>query len=407
MRNRTARCRRWISAARTVTCSEGASLRDGRWWSGRPSALSPWCTAIIPGGCIQTAPSTIPTKTCTVLWYAATTRTIFISAIRYTARCRSNGHLPAALRGNGTPCSRAQRSAAGCVRSVSGRCKALVSPTVKTKNEKRPAALTEHRQSSRTLDFPALQIKPFPDVYSPGTARMPETAIRRFTSFRVQRRFPYGKGGVSPRSKASIAASARSCRSRAACFFGSDASAYSGAPMRSVKQGFLRHAQRPRADAGTASWAPPDSLHAPRWQTHPDGTPAGLHGTAPACPPGKNAQSAAADTRFHAALQRRHSVDIIRQRHASAEADEPACKWLLQVGRQTDKPQPVGKQRHLCHGAIQRMNMVHYADRTALHGVEIFPPSILAPSQRRSSSHRMGESSVVNSQNNSVRTVPP
>ena len=36
------------------------------------------------------APSTIPTKTCTVLWYAATTRTIFISAIRYTARCRSN-----------------------------------------------------------------------------------------------------------------------------------------------------------------------------------------------------------------------------------------------------------------------------------------------------------------------------
>ena len=87
-------------------------------------------------------------------------------------------HLPAALRGNGTPCSRAQRSAAGCVRSVSGRCKALVSPTVKTKNEKRPAALTEHRQSSRTLDFPALQIKPFPDVYSPGTARMPETAIR-------------------------------------------------------------------------------------------------------------------------------------------------------------------------------------------------------------------------------------
>ena len=30
------------------------------------------------------------TKTCTVLWYAATTRTIFISAIRYTARCRSN-----------------------------------------------------------------------------------------------------------------------------------------------------------------------------------------------------------------------------------------------------------------------------------------------------------------------------
>ena len=87
-------------------------------------------------------------------------------------------HLPAALRGNGTPCSRAQRSAAGCVRSVSGRCKALVSPTVKTKNEKRPAALTEHRQSSRTLDFPALQIKPFLDVYSPGTARMPETAIR-------------------------------------------------------------------------------------------------------------------------------------------------------------------------------------------------------------------------------------
>ena len=70
--------------------AEGASLRDGRWWSGRPSALSPWCTAIIPGGCIQTAPSTIPTKTCTVLWYAATTRTIFISAIRYTARCRSN-----------------------------------------------------------------------------------------------------------------------------------------------------------------------------------------------------------------------------------------------------------------------------------------------------------------------------
>lgn len=90
LRNRTARCTRWISAARTVTCSEGASLRDGRRWSGRPSALSPWCTAIIPGGCIQTAPSTIPTKTCTVLWYAATTRTIFISAIRYTARCRSN-----------------------------------------------------------------------------------------------------------------------------------------------------------------------------------------------------------------------------------------------------------------------------------------------------------------------------
>ena len=30
-----------------------------------------------PGGCIQTAPSTIPTKTCTVLWYAATTRYYF------------------------------------------------------------------------------------------------------------------------------------------------------------------------------------------------------------------------------------------------------------------------------------------------------------------------------------------
>ena len=81
---------RAVDISGTVTCSEGASLRDGRWWSGRPSALSPWCTAIIPGGCIQTAPSTIPTKTCTVLWYAATTRTIFISAIRYTARCRSN-----------------------------------------------------------------------------------------------------------------------------------------------------------------------------------------------------------------------------------------------------------------------------------------------------------------------------
>ena len=40
LRNRTARCARWISAARTVTCSEGASLRDGRWWSGRPSAYS-------------------------------------------------------------------------------------------------------------------------------------------------------------------------------------------------------------------------------------------------------------------------------------------------------------------------------------------------------------------------------
>lgn len=42
-------------------------------------------------------------------------------------------------------------------------------------------------------------------------------------------------------------------------------------------------------------------------------------------------ESAAADTRFHAALQRRHSVDIIRQRHASAEADEPACKWLCRL----------------------------------------------------------------------------
>ena len=115
-------------------------------------------------------------KTCTVLWYAATTRTIFISAIRYTARCRSNAapSCCATRKWNAVQSCSAKRRRMRPL--VSGRCKALVSPTVKTKQ--RPAALTEHRQSSRTLDFPALQIKPFPDVYSPGTARMPETAIR-------------------------------------------------------------------------------------------------------------------------------------------------------------------------------------------------------------------------------------
>ena len=97
--------------------------------------FEPWCTAIIPGGCIQTAPSTIlqkPALSCGM----RLRRGLFLyprSVIRRAAdRMR---HLPAALRGNGTPCSRAQRSAAGCVRSVSGRCKALVSPTVKTKTK--------------------------------------------------------------------------------------------------------------------------------------------------------------------------------------------------------------------------------------------------------------------------------
>ena len=65
-------------------------------------------------------------------------RSSFISAIRYTGALQIRmRHLPAALRGSGTPCSRAQRSAAGCVRSVSGRCKALISPC---KNKKRKAS---------------------------------------------------------------------------------------------------------------------------------------------------------------------------------------------------------------------------------------------------------------------------
>ena len=79
--------------------------------------------------------ATIPTKTCTVLWYAATTRTIFISAIRYTARCRSNAapSCCATRKWNAVQSCSAKRRRMRplCIR----RCKALVSPTVKTKRK--------------------------------------------------------------------------------------------------------------------------------------------------------------------------------------------------------------------------------------------------------------------------------
>ena len=121
--------------------------------------------------------TTIPTKTCTVLWYAATTRTILYprSVIRRAADRMRHASCCATRKWNAVQSCSAKRRRMRplCIREVQGSRK----PTVKQKT-KASGSLAVFRQSSRTLDFPALQIKPFPDVYSPGTARMPETAIR-------------------------------------------------------------------------------------------------------------------------------------------------------------------------------------------------------------------------------------
>ena len=68
LRNRTARCARWISAARTVTCSKEPQLEDGRWWSGRPSALSPVVYSDYSWRLYSDSSGSPSPKTCTVLW---------------------------------------------------------------------------------------------------------------------------------------------------------------------------------------------------------------------------------------------------------------------------------------------------------------------------------------------------